>query len=206
MRTQWLAQDGSAELTLVFGGWGLGPVPFEGLTGAPDVLFVDDYRQIDTDLPETAQYDRVRLLAYSFGVASALHWLAGSGLQAEQRVAVNGTPYPADRTRGIAPEMVAATADGLSPTSFAAFCRRAGHPGTPPDIDIPAAQAELRAIAARGPAPEIPFGRIWISDRDRIIPRAAQDTAWAGQSEAIRHIPTPHQPFRLGQSWEEWFA
>ncbi|MEX0317218.1 MAG: pimeloyl-ACP methyl esterase BioG family protein [Ruegeria sp.] len=206
MRTQWLARGGSAELTLVFGGWGLGSAPFEELTGAPDVLFVDDYRQIDTGLPETAQYDHVRLLAYSFGVASALHWLAGSGLHTERRVAVNGTPHPADRTRGIAPEMVAATADGLSPASFAGFCRRAGHPGAPPDIDIPAAQAELRAIAARGPGPEIPFDRIWISERDRIVPRPAQEAAWAAQSGTIRHIPTPHQPFRPGQSWEEWFA
>lgn len=206
MRKLWLDRQGGANLTLVFGGWGLGPAPFAALAGAGDVLFVDDYRDLSDPLPEIGAYERVRLLAYSFGVASAAHWLAGAGVTPEQSVAVNGTLFPADERRGIAPDIVAATADGLTPASFARFCRRAGLSGPPPELDISAAQAELRTIADRGPAPDTRFDRIWISARDRIIPAAAQETAWAGQSGVVRRLDAPHVPFGDGQSWKGWFA
>lgn len=130
MRKLWLDRQGGANLTLVFGGWGLGPAPFAALAGAGDVLFVDDYRDLSDPLPEIGAYERVRLLAYSFGVASAAHWLAGAGVTPEQSVAVNGTLFPADERRGIAPDIVAATADGLTPASFARFCRRRRSVGT----------------------------------------------------------------------------
>ena len=42
MRRHWLTRDGGAQLTLVFGGWALGPAPFARLTGAADVLVVAD--------------------------------------------------------------------------------------------------------------------------------------------------------------------
>ena len=206
MRRHWLARDGSDELTLVFAGWGLGAAPFAGLIGATDVLVVDDYTTLDDPLPEVAGYARLRLLAYSFGVASAAHWLARFEHRPTQLVAVNGTLHPADPQRGIAPETVAATANGLSSESFARFCRRAGKIGPAPVIDHGAAAVELRAIAARGTAPTLPFDRIWISDADLIIPTAAQTLAWQDQAEAVQRIPGGHMPFRPGQSWQEWFA
>lgn len=206
MKRHWLARAGGVELMLVFGGWGLGTAPFAGLAGAGDVLVVDDYTTLDDSLPETARYDRVRLLAYSFGVASAGHWLSASGLRPQRLAAVNGTLFPADDGKGIARRTVAATADGLSAAGFARFCRRAGHTGAPPRIDVAAARAELRAIVERGPAPETAFGRIWISGRDRIIPARAQERAWRSQTRAIRRIPAAHQPFAPGQDWQEWFA
>lgn len=206
MRRHWLARQGGSELTLVFGGWALGPSPFVVLADGVDVLVVDDYRDLSDDLPETADYDSVRMLAYSFGVASAAHWLGGRSLRPTRCVAVNGTLFPADAERGIAPEMVAATADGLTEASFARFCRRAGLAGDVPTLDIPAAQAELRNIAARGPAPGFEFDRVWIASRDRIIPTAAQEAAWAHIPQAIRRMDGPHVPFAKGQSWEAWFA
>lgn len=205
MRRHWLTRNGGAQLTLVFGGWALGPAPFAGLVGATDVLVVDDYRGLDDALPETGDYATVRLLAYSFGVASAAHWLAGHGLTCARKVAVNGTLFPADADRGIAPEIVAATADGLSAASFARFCRRAGLDGRAPEIDFAAAAEELRTIAARRPAPDPGFDRVWISASDRIVPTVAQEMAW-GQSDTVRRIPGPHQPFAAGQTWAEWFA
>ena len=206
MRRHWLNRDGGPELTLVFGGWALGPGTFAPLSGGGDVLVVDDYRSLDDTLPETGDYDAVWLLAYSFGVVSAAHWGAGHMLHCTRKVAVNGTLFPADAERGIAPETVAATADGLSIASFARFCRRAGVEGPPPEVDISAAADELRAIAARGPATDPGFDRIWISEIDRIIPTAAQTKAWADMGEAARPVPGPHQPFRAGQTWAEWFA
>lgn len=206
MRRHWLARKGRAELTLVFGGWALGPAPFAVLSDGLDVLVVDDYRDLSDDLSEVESYDQIRLLAFSFGVASAAFWLADRTIPLQRCVAVNGTLYPADAECGIAPEIVAATADGLTEASFARFCRRAGLSGSAPVIDIPTAQSELRTIAARGPAPSTDFDRIWISSRDRVIPSAAQETAWTSASHAIRRTDGPHVPFVRGQNWEIWFG
>ncbi|MTI02278.1 pimeloyl-ACP methyl esterase BioG family protein [Roseibium sp. RKSG952] len=206
MRRHWLAREGGSELTLVFGGWALGPAPFALLSGSGDVLVVDDFRDLADELSETSSYDQVRLLAYSFGVASAAHWLASVPLKPSQLVAVNGTLFPADVERGISPETVEATADGLTSASFARFCRRAGLNGTPPALDIAAAQDELRVIDQRGKAPDTQFDRIWIAKRDRIIPTKSQETAWHAQAERVRLIDASHQPFLAGQSWKEWFA
>ncbi|MCQ0091970.1 pimeloyl-ACP methyl esterase BioG family protein [Roseovarius sp. M141] len=206
MRRHWLARNGGQQLTLVFGGWGLGAVPFAGLIGAGDVLVVDDYRALDDPLREVSQYDGIRLLAYSFGVAAAAHWLSAHTLRLQRLVAVNGTLCPADETHGIAPETIAATAHGLSAASFARFCCRVGHAGPIPRIDVAAAQAELRAIAQRGGAPQTEFDRIWISQHDRIIPTRAQQAAWQAQSCAVRRLRAAHQPFAAGQNWQDWFA
>ncbi|SLN56072.1 hypothetical protein ROA7450_02898 [Roseovarius albus] len=206
MRKQWLSHAGGVDLLLVFGGWGLGPAPFKGLSGAGDVLFVDDYTTLDNGLLETSDYDETTLLAYSFGVVSAAHWLAQTGFRPNRKVAVNGTLYPANENKGIATETVNATIDGLSPDSFSNFCRRAGFRDTPPQIDITTAQEELRAIMNRGSAPETTFDRIWISQRDRIIPAQAQTAAWAAQEKTIKYNPGSHCPFTNGQSWQEWLS
>lgn len=206
MRRHWLARNGGPQLTLVFGGWGLGAAPFAGLTGTEDVLVIDDYTTLDAPLLETAQYDHIRLLAYSFGVAAAAHWLSAYKLPLQRLVAVNGTLYPVDKTRGIAPEIITATADGLSAARFAQFCRRAGHALPAPHIDVAMAKTELRAIAQRGPAPPTAFERIWISQQDRIIPARAQEAAWQAQAGAVRRLRAAHQPFAAGQSWQDWFA
>ncbi len=206
MKRHWLARSGTETLTLAFGGWALGPAPFANLSGGGDVLVVDDYSELDDPLPELAQYDRVDLIAYSFGVASSAHWMSMTGFAPQRRIAVAGTLSPADAQKGIAPEMIRATADQLSADSFARFCRRAGLEGPAPKIDIDAARAELYAVIDRGPAPETSFNRIWIPKQDRIIPTRAQETAWAGQQQAIRHVPGPHVPFRKGQGWADWLA
>lgn len=205
MRRHWQARSGSRDLTLVFAGWGLGAVSFAGLRGDEDVLILDDYTRLDDLVPETADYDNVRMLAYSFGVASAAHWLGVSGLRPTCLIGVNGTLFPSDATKGIAPAIIAATADGLDPARFAQFCRRAGLVGPVPHIDLASTQTELGAIARRGSAPQIAFDRIWISQRDRIIPTKAQKTAWQSQVERVRHLDAPHHPFAVGQSWQDWF-
>ncbi|MDV7269375.1 DUF452 family protein [Thioclava sp. A2] len=206
MKTHWLCHKGTPDLILAFAGWGLGTGVFAPLASETDVLCVSDYRALDLPPDLVRRYARVHLLAYSFGVASALHWLARTGVTPARMVAVNGTITPASTKRGIDPAMIEATAAGLTPATLAAFARRSGHSAPPAAPDIPALQDELRRIAARGSAPERPFDRIWISARDRIIPPSAQETAWEAQSAKITRIDTPHQPFRAGQRWEDWFA
>ena len=204
MQRRWLARGDGSDLVLVFSGWVLGAEPFAGLTGAADVLLVEDYTTLD-ELPEVAGFGHVALLAYSFGVASAAHWLAQTGAKVDRKVAVAGTLYPADAEKGIAPETVRATAEGLTPDTFSKFCRRAGLDGPAPEIDIEAARAELLAIADRGAAPDPGFDQVWIPKRDRIIPTRAQHAAWAGHPD-VREVGGGHVPFRAGQSWQEWLT
>ncbi len=206
MKRQWLSRSEQSSLILVFGGWALGAAPFAELMGQDDVLLVDDYRHLDDALPELAQYDRVDLIAFSFGVASAAHWMAMTGFSPARLVAVSGTLSPADAETGIAPQMIRATADGLTADSFSKFCGRAGLQGPAPALNIEAAQAELHCIIDRGPAPERAFDRVWIPEKDRIIPTGAQKAAWARQGKAVRPVSGPHVPFRAGQSWAEWIT
>ncbi|WP_120634197.1 pimeloyl-ACP methyl esterase BioG family protein [Ruegeria sp. EL01] len=206
MKRQWLTRSGTAELTLVFGGWALGAAPFADLTGDKDLLLVDDYTHLDDPLSELALYDRFDLIAFSFGVASAGHWMSMAGFLPAHLTAVSGTLSPADAEKGIAPDIIRRTADKLCDSSFAKFCRRAGLQTPAPTIDINVARAELHAVINRGPAPEHRFDRIWIPKQDWIIPTRAQEAAWKQQRQAIRHIPGSHIPFRAGQSWAEWVA
>lgn len=206
MKHRWLTQSDQPDLVLVFGGWALGAAPFEGLTGAGNVLLVEDYTSLDDPLPDLTRFERVDLLAFSFGVASAAHWLATSNFCPDRMVAVSGTLHPASAQYGIAPEMIQATADQLTVASFAKFCRRAGLSGDPPALDADAARAELHAIIHRGSALDPGFDRIWVPDRDRIIPSLAQNAAWSSQPDVVRSVSGPHVPFKSGQNWAGWLA
>lgn len=206
MKRRWLIHSGTENVLVVFGGWALGGAPFVGIEATSDVLLVQDYTRLDDPLSDLDDYKHISLIAFSFGVASAAHWLDQTGRQPDRLIAVSGTLSPADSERGIAPDMIRATAEQLSADSFAKFCRRAGLDGPAPEIDIEAARAELYAVIERGPAPDPGFNRIWIPQRDRIIPTRAQEAAWEAHQEATRTIPGGHVPFRNGQSWEEWVA
>jgi len=206
MQQQWLSRRGTSSLILLFGGWAIGAAVYNRMVSDIDVMLVQDYRDLDDPLSVLAQYDRVDLVAFSFGVASAIHWSKGNGFQPTRLIAISGTLSPVNPDKGIRPAIIRATADNLSDDSFARFCRRAGLAGPAPTIDINAARAELHAVIDRGPAPDHPFDRIWIPQRDRIIPTQAQETAWKRQAHSVRQCPGPHIPFSPGQNWEEWIT
>ncbi|NOD94625.1 DUF452 family protein [Ruegeria sp. HKCCD4884] len=206
MKHRWLEQSDDGALILVFGGWALGAAPFQGLTGDASVLLIDDYTRLDDPLPDLTGFDRVDMLAFSFGVASAAHWLANTSFRPDRLVAVSGTLHPSCPDRGIAPDMIRATADQLTTSSFAKFCRRAGLRGDAPELDITAAQKELHSVIQRGPASDPGFDLMWIPERDRVIPTKAQEAAWAHSSSEVRSIAGLHVPFQAGQTWAEWLS
>ncbi|KUJ73423.1 biotin synthase [Ruegeria marisrubri] len=205
MQARWLKNSGADEAIAVFGGWAVGPSPFLHLRGPQDVLFVEDYRDLATDLPDLSSYRRVSLLAWSFGVASYAHWQAGRPDPFARKVAVNGTLHPVDRTFGIPPVAMRKTVETLSPGAYQLFLARAFGAAQPQaEMDVEARQQELRAIEARGDAPATAFDRIWIGTKDKIFPPANMRRAWEGQD--VREIPAPHAPFERFETWEEMFA
>lgn len=206
MKHQWLTESDRSDLLVVFGGWALGAAPFAGMKATGSVLLVDDYTTLTDPLPDLARFDHVDLLAFSFGVPSAAHWMDETGFRPDRTVAVSGTLHPADLRYGIAPDTIRATADNLSEANFAKFCRRSGLKSSVPELNVEAAKVELHAILQRGSARDPGFDRIWIPDRDRVIPTSAQEAAWASHAEAVRRIPGPHVPFQPRQDWAGWLA
>lgn len=204
MQSRWLKRtNGACRIIVFFGGWAIGPAPVAHLTGPEDLLFIDDYRNLDGDLPDLSGYDHRALVAFSFGISAFGHWQAGRTTAFDRRVAINGSLSPIDARTGIPPRTFQRTLDGLTPSSFQNFLGLCCGTETPPPLpfDLPARRAELIATAARGPAPACPWDRIWISDADRIFPPANLARAWEPQADKIRHLDAPHVPFA---SWTDW--
>lgn len=206
MQPVWLKQNGHSDLIVIFGGWVLGAEMFRHLAGPEDVLFVDDYRDLD-GLPDFSAYKHRTAVAYSFGVSAFAHLDEAVRAKFDRCIAINGSPAPVDRRKGIPPVVFQKTLDGLTEKSFqsfAALCYGESQPNQ--KIDIDARKAELRAVQQRGAANCPAFDRIWISQKDRIFPPANLTRAFAGQEENIRSIDAPHVPFAAWDSWREVIA
>lgn len=206
MKSVWLKQDGHRDLIVIFGGWALGAGMFAHLSGSEDVLFVDDYRELD-NLPNLSAYQNRTAVAFSFGVAAFAHLDSATRDQFDRTVAINGSPAPVDRRMGIPPVVYKKTRDGLSHESFqnfTALCYGEDQPDIP--IDLAARAAELEAVQDRGTADCPIFNRIWISQKDRIFPPANLARAFAGQEDIIRSIDAPHVPIAAWDSWQEVIA
>ncbi|MFW8636254.1 pimeloyl-ACP methyl esterase BioG family protein [Cribrihabitans pelagius] len=204
MEFRWLKQESADEAIVVFGGWAIGPEVFAHLEGPEDILFASDYRDLRAGLPDLSGYQRVRLLAWSFGVASYAHWQQGRADPFAAKVAVNGSLQPVSRAAGIPPVTFRRTAETLSLNSYQQFLSHAfGAPQPAQMLDVEARRAELLAVEQRGDAPRLRLDRIWISGADRIFPPASLARAWAGQP--VRRIEAPHVPFVQFTAWEELF-
>jgi biotin synthesis protein BioG len=197
-----LLGEPNKELIVVFNGWAIAPDVFDHLTGPYDILFASDYRDLDADLPDLSGYDRVSLVAWSFGVASYAHWQQGRSDPFDRKVAVNGTLAPVSRTTGVPSVAMDKTLQTLSVDAYQLFLMRVFNGRQPSGaIDVRARKDELRAIKARGDAPKIPFDRVWISTADKIFPAANQTRAWA--DNVTRQIDAPHAPFAAFTNWQE---
>ena len=212
MRLSWLQnRPGAMAVIVVFGGWGLGPGVVRHLSGDADVLWVEDYRDLSTPLPDLRAYRHRSLVAFSFGVAAYGHWQAGRADLFDRRVAVCGSPVPVDRVFGIPPAVFRRTRDRLTSAGFVKFaarCHGHGHDAAAgvPVADLDALGTELDAVAARGVAPLIRYDRIWIARGDRIFPLANLRRAWAAQAQAVRETDAPHAAFWAWHAWDQVLA
>lgn len=208
MRAEWLIRSGSSRVIAVFGGWGIGSDPFTKLPCTCDMLFLDDYRELDWGGDTLKAYDTVDVIAWSFGVAAFAHWMVEHNFPVTRKVAVNGTLTPVDRRTGIPPVVFQRTQKTLSQQSFVQFAERVfNQPIAIGPIDVVALGAELDAVEQRGSAPTTQFDRIWISEADKIFPPANQNRAWADQSVNTCLLPdAAHAPFGGFSSIEAMLA
>ncbi len=208
MNHRWIRRtDGAETVVIVFGGWAVGWAPFAHLEGPEDVLFVEDYRDLDHDLPDLSGYAQRWLLAYSLGVASFAHWVPDRALEFDRTLAVCGSLTPVDRRLGIPPQVYQATQDGLTQESFQAFLTLCFGTHQPKQqIDVKSRQDELAAIANRGLAPGYVFDQILIAERDRIWPASNLARAWVEQVEKVARIDAPHVLFDRWSRWKDLFG
>ncbi len=204
MNHRWITQTDTADTVItVFGGWGLGWAPFAHLEGDQDVLFVEDYRDLDHTLPDLGGYAQRWLLAYSIGVASFAHWMANHTISFNKTIAACGSLSPVDRRKGIPPAVYQATQDGLTDDSFQSFvalCYGVRQPNSV--IDVAARKEELAQICHRGAAPEFAFDQLFIATEDRIWPAANLNRAWG---EKATRVDAPHVLFDRWTRWDDLF-
>lgn len=90
-----------------------------------DLMICYDYRSLDFDFTQLQSYRSITVVAWSMGVRMADIVLSRvTDLPITQRIAINGTPYPIDEERGIAPVIFNGTLNGLNEQSLLKFYRR----------------------------------------------------------------------------------
>ena len=102
MKYHWLNKQNNTELIVFFTGWSFDEKPFEFLDcGSADVLFVYDYNEISALEKEIfGKYTKKTLLTWSMGVFAA-YLLEDELKDFDQKIAINGTPFPVDDEFGI---------------------------------------------------------------------------------------------------------
>ena len=204
MNCQWIKQDDNKDVIVVFGGWAVGFAPLAHWQGNFDILFVDDFRTLDCQLPSLNQYERRILLAFSFGVAAYAHWHSGQEDQLTAKIAINGSVTPVERKTGIPPVIMQKTIDSLDIDSLQMFLTRCfGEEQPRLEADVDALKDELLVVQKRGSAPSVAFDKAILSDKDRIFMSANLQRAYEGTSAQVQTIAGPHIPFANWTRWEE---
>lgn len=205
MNGRWLHKGDRPGAVVVFGGWAVGPAPFLDLPADRDVYFLDDYRDLDADLPLLSGYRSVDLVAWSFGVAAYGHWQKGRPDPFARKAALCGSLAPVSRRHGIPPLAYRRTVEGLSQASFRQFQERVfGAPQSEARIDVSDRRAELIAVEARGDAPVVTFDHVWVADQDQIFPLQNMLRAWEGQAPKV--LDAPHAPFAHFPDWDAFWT
>jgi len=222
MQYHWLQKKSAhTSVIVLFSGWGFGPEVVQHIVNSNDgydVLFVHDYRDLSTALPDLSTYQQRYLLAWSFGVASFAAWFQQHEIstkkmpQFERMVAINGSMSAIDRYQGIPGSVMQKTIDTLSQQSFAVFAKRCGVDAATIQhltIDVPARKSELEIIQTRQHPLLSGWDHVWIGSKDKIFPAKNVLRAWEAYNQKqakpvfIKYFDSPHVPFHLWSHWDE---
>lgn len=207
MRLEFIDRDTSPAarpLILLFAGWGMSPAPFRGLTRSHyDIAIVWDYRDLSAPwLDIVLSYREIAVVAWSYGVHAAARFMSSHPtLNITARIAVNGTRFTADDTRGIPRAIFDATLAGLDARTMTKFNMRMCGGGEnyrrfasmSPDRPIGELREELQSFDT-APAPAMMWDKAFISCDDRIIPPSNQHNAWIDEAVETIGIDGPHLP------------
>lgn len=215
MKQQWLKKtDDASNVIVFFSGWGFDASIVQNLNieEETNVLFINDYRNLDHELPTLDHYQHRCLIAWSFGVAAYNVWQQQSSTHHaafDYHVAINGSVTAVDRKTGIPDIVMQKTIDTLSTESFQVFAKKCIDPLDPQinstfDIDVDARKEELQQIQQwQLPDSGFQWDKIWISRQDKIFPIRNLQRAWQNQKDRIELIDAAHAPFHYWQNWHD---
>lgn len=191
MNLSFISRVGSPRLVILFAGWAMDEKPFEDLAlPGYDIAVVWDYSDERLSSEFWRDYREICILAWSYGVYFAGRFIQNhKDLPVTARVAVNGTLYPVDGSKGIPKQLFEATLSSLSEPSVMKFYRRmCGNAQIfnefhkrLPRRSLESLTKELDAIGktyTEYGVPSSDWDYAFISEADRIYPAQAQREAW----------------------------
>jgi len=218
MKTYIRRREENDQLVVLYGGWGTDEnffAPFCNDT-FDFILFYNYSADEALVLPETKTYRKITLIGWSLGVWAAEYLLPKTGIVPHTKIAVNGTPIPADDKYGIPLKTFEGTLNNISEINLDKFyIRMFGDKKTYqknadkiPHRNIKSLQDELRWLYNRMMEQNEP-GFNWdyavTSKSDRIFPTENMKSYWKMQ-KATRQIVVslPHYFFPNWGSYSDF--
>lgn len=203
-----ITQNNARSLVLFFAGWGMDCQTFANMKLNCDFMIVCNYENFDFDIDLVKNYDNIYVFAWSFGVYAASHvLLSNQHMPVVFKMAINGTQFPIDDTKGIPLRIFQATANNLSHQSLLKFYRRICSDTNQyetflshmPQRTLSSLSNELKNIEttflSSTPNP-IKWDKVLVSKNDRIFPFENQLKGWCNLcrdmeiDERGAHMPT----------------
>lgn len=203
MRCEFIKKNGTDNLTIFFAGWGMDASDFDFLNpNESDLLICSDYREMSFDAAILKPYQNIRLVAYSLGVWAAAYTFCDLEIDFSEKVAINGTPFPADDERGIPVAIFRGTEAGLNERNLQKFFRRMcgtkenfdrfiSKTGSKNCVELKEALQNIYRLSAEKNVASFCWNRAIISLNDAILPAENQRKAWCGGVETVL-LDAPH--------------
>lgn len=177
---------GNRSAIAFFAGWAMDATPFRRLhKSGYDIYIFFDYRTIEPEkyLSLYDEYDKVAVVAWSFGVAVANTLIS---TREETRIAVNGTAQGVDNQLGLPRPYNNLTLRKLSPETLDTFYHKMFHDAggeqffeNKPSRPLSELAEELKILGdTKFSAPSNCWDKVYISSADHIIPPANQMKSW----------------------------
>lgn len=213
-----LENNESKNLIIFFCGWGMDETPFSLLRNLSDVLYVYDYTTPDFPEFDFSKYEKISLLAFSYGVyASAIAQLPND-LKIEKSVAISGTLVPVDNTYGVPLRQFELT-EKMDSQSVVKFRQRLfGGEKAQEHFEIfeknlprrSAISCTEELVGMKGYVPKFGnvkrhFDKVFIAEHDRCVPTRNQKNYWVdfAAHKNVATLETGHFPFYNYKSLEE---
>lgn len=215
MKQHFIVREGHARLTLFFAGWGMDFRPFlDYRPQGSDFLVCYDYRTLDFDCSLLRAYREIYLVGWSMGVWAASQVFGGKEY-AMKSIAVNGTNYPVDDSRGIPHALFEGTLNGLTEASLQKFYRRMCGSAEAlkrflertPGRSVDELKEELSRIGEQSaslPPSSFKWNKAVIGLQDRIFAPDSQLRAFAGSAVTVTEKVPHYSETLLRQIIEQW--
>lgn len=213
MKQHFIIRSNSKHLLLFFAGWGMDETPFTDMHPADsDWMICYDYRSLEFDESLLRGYSEITLVGWSMGVWAASRIMElYPGLPVSRSIAINGTIYPIDESKGIAPTIFEGTLQGLTEQTLQKFQRRMCgssaeykiFQSVAPQRPVEELKEELAAIQKQclsSDASDFRWQKAVIGRNDRIFTPENQRRAWETNVELIEESEAAHYQRELFQT------